>query len=171
MQHKLDHCVSLSSLPFLTFPEFLECMGSEGTEMGKKAETRSEGDGTDPQASPNQRPNTCCFCWCCCCSCPCLSARKEEREETAGRPTEETKMETTVETIESNEERSGEWVELFLFKVSVLCLRATFRNSTELNKQSRLLPAHRFLIAHYFCVLNLNCEQCRELPRISRGHR
>ncbi|XP_020373407.2 regulator of G-protein signaling 17 isoform X2 [Rhincodon typus] len=79
-------------------------MGSEGTDMGKRAETSSEGDGTDPQASPKQRPNTCCFCWCCCCSCPCLSARKEEREETAGRPTEETKMETTVETIESNEE-------------------------------------------------------------------
>ncbi|XP_041063688.1 regulator of G-protein signaling 17-like [Carcharodon carcharias] len=63
--------------------------------MGKRAETRNEGDGTDPRASPNQRPNTCCFCWCCCCSCSCLSARKEEREETAGRPTEETKMETT----------------------------------------------------------------------------
>ncbi|XP_060686762.1 regulator of G-protein signaling 17-like [Hemiscyllium ocellatum] len=75
-------------------------MGSEGIDMGKRAETRSEGDGTDPQASPNQRPNTCCFCWCCCCSCSCLSARKEEREETAGRPTEETKMESTDVNVE-----------------------------------------------------------------------
>uniref|UniRef100_UPI00398E3E31 regulator of G-protein signaling 17-like n=1 Tax=Pristiophorus japonicus TaxID=55135 RepID=UPI00398E3E31 len=82
-------------------------MGSERTEMGKRAERRNEGDCTDPQASPNQRPNTCCFCWCCCCSCSCLSARKEEREEMAGRPTEETKMETTVETIESTEESSA----------------------------------------------------------------
>ncbi|XP_032881947.1 regulator of G-protein signaling 17-like [Amblyraja radiata] len=79
-------------------------MGSEQRVMGKRAEPRSQGDCTDAPPSPNQRPNTCCFCWCCCCSCSCLSARKDEREEVTGKPTEETRMEITTETIESAEE-------------------------------------------------------------------
>ncbi|XP_078261605.1 regulator of G-protein signaling 17-like isoform X2 [Rhinoraja longicauda] len=79
-------------------------MGSEQRVMGKRAETRSQGDCTDAPPTPNQRPNTCCFCWCCCCSCSCLSARKDEREEVTGKPTEETRMEITTETIESVEE-------------------------------------------------------------------
>ncbi|XP_062912538.1 regulator of G-protein signaling 17-like [Mobula hypostoma] len=87
--------------------EGAQCVGSEPAVMGKRPELRSGGGCSEPPPSPSHRPNACCFCWCCCCSCSCLSARKGEREEMMGRPTEETRMETTVETIESAEESSG----------------------------------------------------------------
>ncbi|XP_059842748.1 regulator of G-protein signaling 17-like [Hypanus sabinus] len=87
--------------------EGAQCVGSEPAVMGKRPEPRSGGGCPEPPPSPSHRPNACCFCWCCCCSCSCLSARKGEREEMMGRPTEETRMETTVETIESAEESTG----------------------------------------------------------------
>ncbi|XP_072122951.1 regulator of G-protein signaling 17-like [Mobula birostris] len=87
--------------------EGAQCVGSEPAVMGKRPELRSGGGCSEPPPSSSHRPNACCFCWCCCCSCSCLSARKGEREEMMGRPTEETRMETTVETIESTEESSG----------------------------------------------------------------